>query len=81
MPRVRWSAAQGVRIDRRDLQRFGLLPDGLPREQFERCEWFEQFERLRIVVWRDIVEFGIIEDGDEGLPRIDGFVTGGSRRH
>ena len=35
---------------------------------------------LVVLEWRLLVVFDIIEVRGEGLPRIDGFVTGGSRR-
>jgi hypothetical protein len=68
MPRVRWRAAQGVRIDRRDLQRVGLLPDRLARRREEGIRLvvvvgiqLVGFDLERFVEWRVILRFGIIE--------------------
>jgi hypothetical protein len=85
---VRRPPPQGVRLDRGDLQRVGLLPHRFPR----RREDVDGCRILRLVVilivfgvfvpvgWRLVALFVIIEVGGESLPRVDGIVTGGSRR-
>ena len=95
---MRRTASQGVRLDRRDVQRIGLLPHRLPgwREEVGGCRF------LVVVIigeWRLILILDIIEvrgeglagvdrfdrfdrfKGFEGLGRLDGNLTGGSRRH
>jgi hypothetical protein len=74
-----------VRLDRCDLQRFGLLPHrftGGREEDLEllRVELLLGLVFRRLVEWRVFLARGIIEVRGEGLTRIVGNVTGGSRR-
>jgi hypothetical protein len=64
---VRWRAAQGVRVDRCDLQRVGLLPHRLARRREEGIRLviiglgLGLFDIERFVQWRVVFRFGIIE--------------------
>jgi len=90
VPGVRRPAAQGVRLDRRDLQRVGLLPHGFPRgrEEVDGCLvlllvfffFVFVFFFFVFVGWRLLVIFDIIEERGEGLTGLDRDLTGGSRR-
>jgi hypothetical protein len=90
---MRWTASQGVRLDRRDVQRIGLLPHRLPGRREEVDDGCRFLVVVIIGEWRLLLIFDIIEvrgeslarvdrfDRFEGFGRLEGNLTGGSRRH
>jgi hypothetical protein len=89
---MRRRTPQGVRLDRGDLQRIGLLSHRLARRGEEGfglllvVRLIESVELIGVVgrlvqrQWRFVLRFDIIEVRDEGSARTIGRVSGADRR-